>query len=87
MTETEEIIQAQRNCDAVAKGVENLLHIVFGSGHKFVLIATPKEQHELAGAIISNVKTDEQMSAILHSAYHRDKTDNALDLGEGQTKQ
>ena len=87
MTEAEQILIAQVRCDTVQAAVSQLLNAVFGNEHKFVLVIAPSEDPNIAGCIVGDVDSEEHAEAILRSALERDKNDNALDLGETQTKQ
>lgn len=87
MTEAELILIAQDRCDTVEDAVSLLLLAVFGRELKFVLAIGAPEDPNTTGCIVANVKSQEEAESILHTALYRDKSDNALDLGENQTKQ
>lgn len=87
MTEAEQIQIAQLRCDTIKEGVSMLLLAVFGQEHDYVLAIAPTDHPNEAGCIIGHVDSTEQGDAILRSALERNQHDNALDLGETQTKQ
>lgn len=87
MTESEQILIAKVRCDTVQAAVSQLLSAVFGGEHKFVLVIAPSEDPNVAGCIVGDVDSEEHAEALLRSALGRNKNDNALDLGESQTKQ
>ena len=75
----EMISEVNARFNFVSGAVEKILEAVFGNEKKFVLCIGADDDPSKTVAIISNVANHEEGSALIESAYRRDKSDNALE--------